>query len=143
MNHSYVDDVDEAASHELVPEMHLEVEVLGRRDDGVDQGHAVSPQRLVVLDEEALDDRREALRSANFSGDCDGLQGLLVAVGRYEAHGGHQLDRLQHDVRQVRSDGPGQERQGLLVLEHVLEADLVVHVGLQALDALVLNFVPF
>jgi hypothetical protein len=29
------------------------------------------------------------------------------------------------------------------VFEHVLQADLVVHVGLQAFDALVLHFVPF
>ena len=66
-----------------------------------------------------------------------------MAVWWDEANGCHQLDRLQHDVRQVGGDGPGQERQGLLVLEHVLQADLVVHVGLQALDALVLDLVPF
>lgn len=143
MYHSYVDDVDKAATHELVPEVHLEVEVLSRRDDGVDEGHAVGPQRFVVLDQQALDDRGESLRASDLSGDGDGLQGLLVTVRGDEADGSHKLDGLQHDVRQVGGDGPGQERQGLLVFEHVLQAHLVVHVGLQTLDALVLDLVPF
>ena len=54
---TYIDDVDEADPHELVPEVHLEVKIFGRGDDGVDEGHAVRPERLIVLDQEALDDR--------------------------------------------------------------------------------------
>ncbi len=38
---------------------------------------------------------------------------------------------------------PGDEGDGLLVLEDVLEPDLVVHDGLQAADALVLDLLPF
>ncbi len=123
--------------------MHLEVELVGRRDDGVDQGHAVRPQRLVVLDEQALHDRGEPIRPPDLSGNGDGLQGLLVTVGRNEADGGHQFDGFEHDVREVGGNGSGQQGQSLFVFEHVLQADLVVHVGLQAFDALVLHFVPF
>ena len=74
--------------------------------------------------------------------DGDGLEGLFVTVRRHEANGSHQLDGLLHHEGQVGLHGSGQERHGLLVLEHVLEADLVVHDGLQAFYALVLDFVP-
>ena len=119
------------------------VEFFGCGYYGVDQGHAVGSQRLIVLDQQTLDYGRKPFGAPHLSGDGDGFQGLLVAVGRHQADGSHQLDRLQHDVWQIWHDGPGEEGQGFLVFEHVFQAHLVVHVGLEALDALVLHLVPF
>ena len=44
---SYIEHVEESDAHELVPEVHAEVEVVGRRDDGVDQDEGLGPQLLV------------------------------------------------------------------------------------------------
>jgi len=78
--------------------VHPEVQLLGRGDDGVDEGHAVCPQRFIVFDKKALNDGREPFAAAHLSGDGDGLEGLLVAVGRDEADGGHQFNGLEHDM---------------------------------------------
>ena len=66
-----------------------------------------------------------------------------MPVRREYADGGHELDGLQHDVRQRRRERPGDQRHRLLVLEDVFQPNLVVHDGLQAPDALVLDLLPF
>ena len=70
------------------------------------------------------------------------LSHLVVAVRGDEAHGGHQLDCLEHDEGDGGGDGPGQQGQRLLVVEQVPQPDLVVHDRLQTLDALQLHAVP-
>ena len=62
----------------------------------------------------------------------------VVAVRGDEAHGGHQLDCLEHDEGDGGGDGPGQQGQRLLVVEQVPQPDLVV----QTLDALQQHSVP-
>ena len=57
---SYIEDIEESDAHELVPEVHPEVEVVGLRDDGVDQDERLGPQLLVWLHEQPLDDRAES-----------------------------------------------------------------------------------
>ena len=47
-----------------------------------------------------------------------------------------------HDVVLVGRAGPGDEGEGLLVVEDGAQPDLVVHDGLQALDALQLHPLP-
>ena len=51
----------------------------------------------------------------------------VVAVRGDEAHGGHQIDSLEHDEGDGGGDGPGQQGQRLLVVEQVPQPDLVVH----------------
>ena len=66
------------------------------------------------------------------------LSHLVMAVRGDEAHGGHQLDCLEHDEGDGGGDGPGQQGQRLLVVEQVPQPDLVV----QTLDALQQHSVP-
>ena len=67
---------------------------------------------------------------------------LVVAIRGDEAHGGHQLDGLQHDQGHGGGDGPGQQGQGLLVVKQVPEPHLVVHNRLETLDAFQLDPIP-
>ena len=70
------------------------------------------------------------------------MTNLVVTIRGNQAHGGHQLDGLQHDQGHCGGDGPGQQRQSLLVVKQVPEPDLVVHNRLQTLDAFQLDPIP-
>ena len=81
-----------------------------------------------------------------------------MAVRGHQAHGGHQLDGLQHDQRNSRCDGPetwqwgpantmshqlpGQQSEGLLVIKQISQPNLIVHDCLQTLYTFQLNSVP-
>ena len=65
-----------------------------------------------------------------------------MTVRRHNAHGCHHAAGLQHHLGPRRLDGPGQQRQSLLVIKQVAESNLVVHDRLQTLDALQLDFIP-
>ena len=47
-----------------------------------------------------------------------------MSVRRNEADSSHELDGLEHDVGEGRVDGPRQQRQRLLVLEHRFQTNL-------------------
>ncbi len=53
-----------------------EVQIVRGGNEGVDEGEAGHAQRLVVPDEEALNDRLESIPALNLASNCDRLQGL-------------------------------------------------------------------
>ena len=75
--------IDEPIPHKLVAEMNPEVEVVWAGDEGVDEGEAGHPQRLVVPDQQPLDDRLEPLPLLHLARDGDGLQRLSKQMNKF------------------------------------------------------------
>ena len=63
--------------------MDPEVEVVWAGDEGVDEGEAGHPQRLVVPDQQPLDDRLEPLALLHLARDGDGLQRLSKQMNKF------------------------------------------------------------